>query len=517
MSQAESTKSAIQEFGAPARAKQNEGGHPSLRRRFGLSKSQITAFEQCPKRLWLAIHQPEVAEQEEGAEARFATGNAVGDIACALHRGGFMVETEPNFSAALATTATLIASGHPGPIFEAAFEHEGVLVRVDMLEQVEGGGWAAAEVKSSGSVKGYHRGDLATQIWVMREAGIDLKRAAIRHIDAAFVLAREGDYAGLFTDADLLGELEEVVAGRPALVGEARGVLAGSEPEREMGDHCAKPFACEFAAHCSRHLPPGPEWPVTLLPYGGGKSWLANGTDNLLDLTEGDLNARNARILAATRDDRPFHDPQGARKAMAGWGWPRAWLDFETVAPAIPRWIGTRPFQQIPFQFSLHLEQKDGSMTHHEFLSCDGFDPRRACAEALVAHIPEGATVVAYNAAFERSVLRALASAFPDLAARLEASAEATVDLLPLARNHWYHRNQRGSWSIKAVLPTIAAKLDYGALEVKDGGDAQAAWFEAADQACDPLRREALVEALKSYCARDTWAMVAVARKLVGN
>jgi hypothetical protein len=156
-------------------------------------------------------------------------------------------------------------------------------------------------------------------------------------------------------------------------------------------------------------------------------------------------------------------------------------------------------------------------MTHHEFLSCDGSDPRRACAEALVEHIPEGATIIAYNAAFERSVLRDLAKAFPDLAPRLEAMAEATVDLLPVARNHWYHRDQRGSWSIKAVLPTIASELDYGALEVKDGGDAQAAWFEAADPACDPLRREALEEALRAYCARDTWAMVAVARALAGN
>jgi hypothetical protein len=390
-------------------------------------------------------------------------------------------------------------------------------VRVDVLERLESGGWAAAEVKSSGSVKDYHRGDLATQVWVMREAGIELKRASIRHIDTTFVLSRDGDYAGLFTDADLLADMADTVAARPALVAEARAVLSNEEPQRAMGDHCSSPFICEFGAYCSRDLPPGPEWPVTLLPYGGGKRWVAKGVEDLLELAESDLNAKHAQILAATRDARPFHDVQGARKAMAGWGWPRAWLDFETVAPAIPRWIGTRPFQQIPFQFSLHLERRGGRMTHHEFLNCDGSDPRRACAEALVADIPEGATIIAYNASFERSVLRDLAKSFPDLAQRLEAMAEATVDLLPVARNHWYHRDQRGSWSIKAVLPTIAAELDYGALEVKDGGDAQAAWFEAADPACDPLRREALEEALKTYCARDTWAMVAVARALAGN
>ncbi len=489
---------------------------PDASRRFGLSKSKITSFEQCPKKLWLATQRPDLAEPDEGAKERLATGHAVGEIACALHPGGVMVDA-PSLSEAVVQTASLIADGHPGPFFEATFEHDGVLVRVDVLERLECGGWAAAEVKSSGEVKDYHRGDLATQAWVMREAGIALKRAAIRHIDSSFVLTREGDYAGLFTDADLLAELEDAIAARPALVAEVRAMLSDAEPQREMGDHCSKPFQCEFAAYCRRNAPPGPEWPVTVLPRGAGKPWLERGVDNLLDLTEADLTAKHARILAATRDGIPFHDADGARKAMAGWGWPRAWLDFETVAPAIPRWVGTRPYQQIPFQFSLHLERRGGRMTHHEFLSCDGSDPRRACAEALVEHIPEGATVIAYNAAFERKVLRDLAGAFPDLAPRLEAMAEATVDLLPVARNHWYHRDQRGSWSIKAVLPTIAAELDYGALEVKDGGDAQAAWFEAADPACDPLRREALEEALRAYCERDTWAMVAVARALSGG
>ena len=485
-------------------------------RSFGLSKSRIASLEQCPKKLWLSVHRPEVAQIDEGEEARLSSGRAVGDLACALHIGGVMVDP-PSLSEAVTQTSSLIAQGHPGPIFEATFEHDGVLVRIDVLERLEDGGWAAAEVKSSGEVKDHHRGDLATQVWVMRQAGIDLKRAAIRHIDTGFVLTREGDYAGLFTDADLLDELEDAIAARPALVAEARATLSADEPKREMGDHCSTPSNCKFAAYCRRNLPAGPEWPVTVLPRKGGKRWLERGIENLLDLTEADLNAKQAKILAATRDAVPFHDAEGARKAMAEWGWPRAWLDFETISFAIPRWVGTRPFQQVPFQFSLHLERRGGRMTHHEFLSCDGSDPRRACAEALVEHVPEDATIIAYNASFERRVLRDLAEAFPDLSPRLEAMADATVDLLPVARDHWYHRDQRGSWSIKAVLPTIAPELDYGALEVKDGGNAQAAWLEAADPACNPQRRTALEGALKAYCARDTWAMVAVARALVGS
>lgn len=483
-------------------------------KRHGLSKSRITSFEQCPKKLWLSVHSPDLAQYDDGAEMRFAGGNEVGDIACAMHPQGVMVEAEPDLTAALAITARLLAEGHPGPIFEATFQHDGVLVRVDVLERADGSAWRAAEVKSSTGVKDYHRGDLATQVWVMREAGLELEGAAIRHVDKTFELTREGHYEGLLSDAELMDDLEDTIRSRAALVAEARAVLAEDEPAIEMGDQCTSPFECEFSKYCGRDIPAGPEWPVTVLPRGGGKKWLQKGIKDLLELSEDDLSSKNAQILAATRDGLPFHDVEGACREMAEWGWPRAWLDFETIAPAVPRWIGTRPYQQIPFQFSLHLEQEDGTITHHGFLSCDGSDPRRACAEALVNMVPGDATVVAYYAPFERRVLRDLAAWEPDMAELLLAMAEATVDLLPVTRNNWYHRDQRGSWSIKAVLPTIAPDLDYSTLEVKDGSNAQMAWLEAAEETCSELRREALADALKAYCERDTWAMVMVARRL---
>lgn len=485
-------------------------------RRFGLSKSKITQYEQCPRRLWLAVHRPEAAELDEGAQARFATGHTVGDIACALHSEGIMIEAAPDLAAAIDRTAQLVAARGPEPLFEATFQHDGVLVRVDILSPVGRQGWGMAEVKSSTGPKDYHLGDLATQVWVLEEAGVQLANAAIRHVDTAFVLEREGDYAGLFADAELLAEARALAVHRPRIVAEAREVLAGEEPVRDMGDHCSSPFACEFAAWCGRGAPPGPEWPVTLLPYGGGRKWAAQGISNLLELDVSQLSGKHAQIVAATRDDKPFHDPHGARAAMADWIHPRAFLDFETINPAVPRWIGTRPYQQVPFQFSLHLEGEDGTITHHEFLSADGTDPRRPCAEALIAAIPQAATIIAYNAAFEKRVLRDLARDLPDLAEPLLAMEARTVDLLPVAREHWYHRDQRGSWSIKAVLPTLTA-LDYNGLEVKDGGNAQQAWLEAADPACTPDRRWAIEEALKAYCARDTLAMVEVMRALAGE
>lgn len=221
-------------------------------------------------------------------------------------------------------------------------------------------------------------------------------------------------------------------------------------------------------------------------------------------------------IVAATRSGLPFHDDVGARAAMAQWAFPRAWIDFEAASPAVPRWIGTRPYQQIPFQFSLHLEHADGTITHNEYLRCDGSDPREGCARALVEAIPEQATLIAYNAGFERSILRGLARDVPDCADALLAMAERTVDLQPVARNHWYHREQRGSWSLKAVLPTVA-DIDYEDLEVKGGAMAQDSFLEAIAADTDPTRRGVIDAALRAYCKRDTWAMILVARRLAAG
>lgn len=487
-------------------------------RRYGLSKSKITAFEQCPKRLWLSVHRRELAELDGDAEARFATGHEVGTVACALMPDGVMIEAEPDLEAALATTRALIDGGHDRPIFEATLEHDGVLVRIDVLEPDGAGGWHMAEVKSSTKAKDYHVGDLATQLWVARNAGVPITSAAIRHIDNSFVLEREGDWNGLFTDTDLAAVAEPIVSKRADVVSAARATLGGAEPDTAPGGHCDAPFPCEFASYCHATLPAGPDWPVTVLPNGGGKRWIERNIIDLFAVEPAELtSAMHKRVHHATVTGEIYHDVLGARAAMAGWAFPRAWLDFETIAFAVPRWIGTKPYSQVPFQFSVHVEDSGGTIDHREFLSLDGTDPRRACAEALVTMIPATGAVIGYNASFEKSRIVELAAAFPDLADRLNGIADRVVDLLPVTRAHWYHRDQRGSWSIKAVLPTVAAELDYAELEVKDGGSAQVAYLEAIGDGCTVERRVALDAALRIYCGRDTEAMIVLARRLTSN
>lgn len=486
-------------------------------RRYGLSKSKIAAFEQCPKRLWLSVHRRELATKDAGIESRFAAGHEVGVIACALLPEGVMVHADPDLATALATTEKLLKCEPKRPIFEATLEHEGVLVRIDVLEPDRSDGWRLAEVKSSTKAKDYHVGDVATQLWVARGAGVQISDAVVRHIDNRFVLRREGEFRGLFADTDVAADAEPIAATRAEIVDAARDTLSGAEPTTAPGGHCDTPFPCEFKQFCHASLPAGPEWPVTVLPNGGGKKWIERDITDLLMVDPNELSsAVQKRVHRATVTGEVFHDVAGARAAIASWAFPRTWLDFETINFAVPRWVGTRPYSQIPFQFSAHVEDKSGRVEHHEFLSLDGKDPRRACAEALVATIPATGAVIGYNASFEKARVRELAATFPDLADCLTGIAERIVDLLPVTRNNWYHRDQRGSWSIKAVLPTVAPELDYASLDVKDGGGAQNAYMEAIDDTCSSDRRLEIDGALRIYCGRDTEAMIVLARRLSG-
>lgn len=488
---------------------------PSRRR--GLSKSKITTFEQCPKRLWLQVHRPGEAIADESTQARFAAGREVGAVACSLCAGGVMIEVEPNLAGAVVRTNELLTAENRSAIFEATFEREGVIARVDILEPVSCG-WKLAEVKSSTSVKAYHVSEVATEVWTMEASGAQLADACVRHINRDFVLEREGEYSGIFTDTSVRDLIGPIVASRGEVVDAARAVLSGHEPGQEMGDHCTDPFACEFQNYCKRGLAE-PQWPISLLPNTGRKlaqKWSAEGVFELTELPAGSFtNPLHARIHQATVTGEAFHDCEAAIAATREWDYPRSWLDFETIAFAVPRWVGTRPWEQVPFQFSVHVEREDGAITHHEFLSLDGSDPRHSCAAALVRSIPASGAVVTYNASFERSCIQRLASACPGLARELDAIAARIVDLLPVARTCWYHRDQRGSWSIKSVLPTLGAELGYADLEVSEGSAAQRAYLEAIDPSTSLERRDEIDRALRAYCCRDTEAMIAVLRRFV--
>lgn len=492
----------------------------SISPRHGLSKSRIAAFEQCPKRLWLQVHRRDLAAIDASKELRFAAGHEVGEVACSLLPHGVMIDAEPDLEAAVDRTAQLLADPARRPLFEATFIHDGVLVRLDIMEPYDDGTWHVAEVKSATSRKDCYVPDLATQLWVLRHNGVLVRTASIRHLDNQFVLTDDGNYAGLFLDVPSLDDAEEWIVDRQSIVAAARDVLAGPEPELSIGDHCNTPYGCEFTSYCNACIEQ-PTWPISFLPNTGRKlaaKWAEHGIHELTAIPAGGLiNPMHQRIQQATIEGVPYHDRDGAIAATAAWKFPRSYLDFETIAFAVPRWIGTSPWQQVPFQFSLHVEDKDGAIGHSDFLLTGGDDPRRACAEALISEIPAEGAIIAYNAGFEKGRIRQLAQHCPDLADALEQIVGRIVDLLPVARNHWYHPDQRGSWSIKAVLPSIGGGDGYSALEVSDGMAAQSAFLATLHASCSPEDKDRIDQNLKAYCRLDTQAMIDVLHHLTGR
>jgi hypothetical protein len=490
-----------------------------------LSKTRIMSSLQCLKRVHLEINQPELARHSSATEAAFTLGHEVGDIAIRLYGGGrghYVNYADGNLGAALAQTRTLLTSLFRAPIFEATLQHDGVLVREDVLlpTRVEGtDSWRLVEVKASTKLKPEHLQDCAVQAWVHLESGYPLDAIALAHVDNTFVYAGDGDYQGLLVEHDLTRQVFNLLPAVPGWVARAREAAAGPLPDVPVGQQCTDPYECPFMHLC---------WPVRgqdgvvypIAGLGGGRRklgvWVMNGYRDLRDVPAADITAETqSRIHRVTSAGAAELLP-GARAFTEQLPYPRFYLDFETVGPAIPIWAGTRPYQTLPIQWSCHIERTPALLDHAEFLDLSGAPPMRALAEALIRALEDAGPVLTYTS-YERGVIEGLAAMFTDLATPLQAIVRRLVDLHPVTRANYYHPDMLGSWSIKAVLPTIAPDMDYAALEgIHEGTEASAAYLEAIHPQTLPERRDELRRNLLRYCRHDTEAMVRLVHFFAG-
>lgn len=482
-----------------------------------LSKSKLLAYRQCPKRVWLEIHRPELRQDSPDSQQRFAAGHHVGEVARAFYdpeQTGALIDVHDiGYDEALRRTQTLLAGQQP--IFEAAFKANGAFALADVLlpdENGDGIAWRMVEIKSSTEVKDYHRDDVAIQTFVARASGAPISRVALGYINRTWVCPGDGRYEGLFVEADLTVEAGTRAPEVEAWIHAAQGIVAASEPPTiRTGRQCREPYECGFLAHC-RSLEPTPEHPVEWLPRRSKAIKRAIETDGVIEmaaLPDELLTDIQIRVRDCTLSGTVYFDQAGAQAALQDHGLPAYFLDFETIAFVIPEWKGFRPNQIAPFQFSVHRVGEDEAISKADFLELSGSDPSAACAAALVATCGTSGPVYVYNQAFEKRVLKELAERVPWHAEGLMAIHDRVVDLLPVARDHYYHPSQQGSWSIKRVLPAIFPELRYDDLDgVKDGGMAMAAYLEAANPATSEDRRQAIESQLTKYCELDTLATV---------
>lgn len=477
----------------------------------GLSKSKILAGMQCPKRLYLSVYQPELADHS-GNEIAFATGNQFGEFARSLYPGGVLVEQGDDLSGALETTRALMADDAVRTIFEATFAHEGTLVRVDVLEKTALG-VVLTEVKSSTGVKAYFLRDAAIQTWVLQQNGVRVLRTQIGHANARFVYQGDGHYAGILTTKDISEKIAPLIAQVSTWVAEFSDVLAGDVPDIVVGDQCTTPYPCPFRGHC---WPEPARYPVSTLP-GKGKivqELLAEGIEDIRDIPAGRLTHRDQQWVRRVTIAGAEELLPGAATAFKSLAYPRYHLDFETAGLVIPRWAGTRPYESLPFQWSCHIERSAEVLEHVGFLDTSGAAPMRPLAEAMIAALGESGPVFMYTK-FEHDVISGLIKRFPDLREPLKHIQKRLVDLHPIVKKHYYHPNMRGSWSIKKVLPAMVPDLNYNDLDgINEGQAASNAYGVMIDPSTPEILRERLAHELREYCKLDTLAMVRVAQRL---
>jgi len=439
-----------------------------------LSKSRFIAGLQCPKRLYLSVFPPEGTEKYRVIENMpILNGYAFGDLACRQYPG-VMVDYDPGLKNALVKTQALIADSSVQRIHEATFKFDDVLVRVDLLERCDNG-WILTEVKASTSVKPYYLHDVAIQTWVLQGCGLNIVETRLMHVNNQFIYQGDDVYDGLFQVVDVTASVMPMLEGTSHKKEQFMEMLKQHhQPDIAVGKHCNKPYACQFIDYCHAHDAP-------------------------------ETSSKEATFCAS------------ALQPLKNLAYPRYYLDFETIGLSVPRWKGAKAYQQIPFQWSCHIQYENGDIKHQEFLDISGDDPRRACAESLIALLGNAGVVVAYHAPFEKSVIAKLADALPDLAEPLRAIHQRFFDLLPLTRGAYEHPCQQGSWSLKAVLPALVPDLSYASLDgVQHGEDAQKAWFEAVCLNKEKNHeKETIKQQLLAYCKMDTWAMVKIVEALL--
>ena len=489
------------------------------------SKSKLLALRQCPKRLWLEIHRPDLREDSAATQTSFQVGHQVGDIAQKIYDPegtGSLIDVErEGFGGAFERSTKLLNTARP--IFEAGFSAGGALAFADVMlpERINGQtAWRMVEVKSSTRVKDYHRDDVAVQAFVAQRAGVLLQGIAVAHIDSTWTYPGNEDYCGLLKESDLTAQAFSRTEEVKTWIKQAQAIAASPiEPVVAVGAHCDTPYACGFHGYCSRDEPK-PQYPADWLPYFGVKAQqlARQGVTDLRKVPDDLLNTRQLRVKTHTLANTVFFDALGAAADLAVHGLPACFLDFETIQFAIPIWKGTRPYQQNTFQFSLHSLSASGRLAHTGFLDLSGCDPSRPFAQALIAACGEQGPVYVYNAGFETARIRELANRHPQLSTALLAINARVVDLLPIARARYYHPSQQGSWSIKKVLPAVVPELRYDALDgVQDGAMAMQAFLEAIHPDTDVQRKSQIEQQLLAYCKLDTYAMVRLWQVFAGR
>jgi predicted RecB family nuclease len=485
-----------------------------------IAKSKFVAGVQCLKRLYWKVHQPELAS-EPGAsgQAMMDQGQEVGRLAHQLFPGGVKVDGSGGLSEAIRLTKDLVENSEVPAVFEGTFSADDVLVRVDILKRQRDKRWRLIEVKSSTELKDYHLPDIGIQSRIVSRSGLDLASSSLAHINRNYVF--DGgpiDVRQFFRIRNVTGQVKRL---QPRLVSQLRSefrILAmPAAPDIAPGRHCTDPITCEFYDRCNPPLPTNHIGYLPRLHASAAEELEEMGVESISDIPDDfPLSERQRIACTAVQTGNPWFSAE-LGKELESLKYPLCFMDFESVNPAIPRFSGMCPFDQLPFQWSLHLQrQPEAEPEHYEFLETDSNDPRREFISSLCTALGDRGSIVVY-AAFESQRLSELAAWLPEFTERIKSIQTRLWDLLPVVRNHVYHPAFAGSYSLKAVLPALVPELTYEGMAVANGQDAGLAWESLVRGNLDQVERDKTRKALLDYCGKDTLALLSLLERLRSN
>ena len=498
-----------------------------------LSKSKYTAFRQCQKNLWMKAYKPEEEVIDPSLQSRFESGNEVGDLAMGLF-GPFEevtsldAEGKLDLGEMLRKTEDCLARGVEN-ICEASFSWDGNYCAVDILHR-QGGGYAIYEVKSSSNSLvepisddelRHYAWDIAYQKYVLIQCGVNVTGVYLVQLNKDYVRGKDLDIQMLFLKTEMTRIVDEEYPNVPANIARARKVLeCHQEPAKPISMACRKPYPCAFWQYCSKHIPKPSVFDLYRMSFEKALKYYNNSIVTFEDVQSCKLTARQQVQVVSHLTGKGTVDKKSIRDFLdQNIRYPLYFLDFETMQEVIPQYEGTKPYQQIPFQYSLHwIEKPGGELKHTAFLAESGKDPRWALAEQLCHDIPLNACITAYNKGFECGRINELAEAFPALRYHLLNIRDNIVDFLdPFRAGYYYLPEMEGSFSIKKVLPALFPsdpQLDYSNLtgSVHNGGEAMTIFPKIKDMA--PADKQKARQSLLDYCHLDTLAMVKIWQKL---
>ncbi|MUH71463.1 DUF2779 domain-containing protein [Psychrosphaera haliotis] len=482
-----------------------------------LSKSQIMRGLQCEKSLWLKSHKPEERQLPNKVEGRFEQGTSIGELAQQLFPGGALVEFHRNkLESMCSQTQSLIEQGEH-TIYEATFKGNGIFASVDILHK-DARGWHIYEVKGSTKVKGVYIQDATCQYLTVKKR-LDIASINIIYVNNKYIRAGDLDIKQLFCIKDITVDVQESEQNLIPQIAQLQDTKnQPEEPSIDIGLHCSNPYPCDFSKYCRRHLPKPNVFNLYRLKKAKKYQYYQNGLVTYQQAQAHIKLNKTQKLQVNTYLEQTTHvDPNKVQAFVSKVEFPISYFDFETFNEAIPRFDGQRPYQQMPFQYSLHIEEQCGELSHNEFLADEYYDPRKAIAEAMLADLPATGSIMAFNQSFEISRIKELAQYLPEHKDNLLALIPRFVDLIePFRKLGFYHPDFHGSFSIKAILPAMFpndVELDYKQLDIQNGGMAMDT-FANLPRLKNSVNRDQIRHALLEYCKLDTWAMVKIFDKL---